>query len=357
MSRWKTWLGLAVSLAAIAWAVRGVEWGEVGEALAEADYAVLAVVFVMSAVVNIGTRGLRWWILLLPAPRPARFGSCLRATAIGLLANNVLPARIGEFVRAWALGRRDRIPTGTAFGGLFVERMLDGFALVGLLYGLTFLHDFPPWVETTARVAFFIFLGFLGFQVVLVLWPRAFLALVRTVSSRVLGGRFAEPLERTIVAFIDGIHLLTRPGLIVVSVVLAFVQWSLVAVTYWLALVAFGLEAQVGWVGAFFTNSVTTLGVAVPSSPGFVGTFQAFVVKSLEVFGVDKSMAFSYSVGYHIVNYTGVTAIGLWVFLREGLSWRQLERSEEVLERELEEEFETAIEPVLESDSLPPKDG
>lgn len=354
MSRWKTWAGIAVSGLAIAYAVRGVEWGAVVPSLRRADWGLLALVLVLAPVVNVGARALRWRILLLPSGR-LPMGALVEATAIGLMANNVLPARIGEFVRAYALGRRAGVPTGTAFGSLFVERMFDGFALVGVLYALTWIHDFPGWVDTTARVAFYLFLGFLAFQLWLLLRTHRFIAFVKWVSSRFFGGRFEDPIERALVAFVDGFHLLRRPSLVAVSFVLAVAQWGLIAVTYWLGFAAFDLAARAGWEGALFVNSVVALGVAVPSSPGFVGTFQALVVKGLEVFGVERTPAFTFSIGFHAVNYVSVTAVGLWYFFRAGLSWRELERSEEELERELEEEFETEIEPDLAEREAPPE--
>ncbi len=351
MSRWKTWLGIAISVAAIWWAVQGVQWGAVGVALREADYVLLGLVFVLAPIVNIGFRAVRWRILLLPAGRVS-LASCVSATAVGLMANNVLPARIGEFVRAYALGKRENVPTGTAFGSLFVERMFDGFALVGLLYGITLVQDLPGWADTTARVALGIFGGFLVFQVWLVFRAHRFVQFTQWISSKFFGGRFEEPIERAIVTFADGFHLLRRPALVALSLVLAAAQWVAIAVTYWLGMEAFELAG--GWPGALFTNSIVALGVAVPSSPGFVGTFQALVVKSLEAFDVDRTAAFTFSVGFHAVNYLSVTIIGLVYFFREGLSWTELEHSEEELERELEEEYETEIGPALEGEVARP---
>ena len=143
MKRWKAWVGVAISAAAIWWAVRGVEWGLVGPALRNARWELLALVFLLAPVVNIGVRAVRWRITLWPVRR-LPVSSCASATAIGLFANNVLPARIGEFVRAYALARRERVPTATAFGGLFLERMFDGFALVG--------EFFCPWGDCTSSV-------------------------------------------------------------------------------------------------------------------------------------------------------------------------------------------------------------
>jgi uncharacterized membrane protein YbhN (UPF0104 family) len=119
---------------------------------------------------------------------------------------------------------------------------------------------------------------------------------------------------------------------------------------FFIGMAAFGLAGQAGFEGALFTNSITALGVAAPSSPGFVGTFQAFVVQSLEAFGIDRTVAFTYSLGFHAANYLSVTLVGLAYFLREGFSWKELEQSEEELEREMVEEYETEIGPSLESD-------
>ena len=344
MRRWKTWVGIGVSVAAVAWASRGVEWNAFRAALADADWRLLALVFALSPVVNVGIRAVRWRILLSPVAAPS-MGGCLRATAIGLMANNVLPARIGEFVRAWALGRSERLPIGTAFGSLFVERMFDGFSLVAILFALTFLHPLPSWVDTTIRIGFAVFVGFLALQLVVAHRPDAFVRFARRLSRRPFGGRFEEPVARALVTFVDGFRLLKSGGLVGVSFLLALVQWSAIALTYQVGLQAFGLAERAGWKGAFFTVAVTGFGVAIPSSPGFVGTFQAFVVEALGVFGIDRSAAFGFSVGYHVVSYVSVTAVGLLAFLRAGWAWRELERSEQRLERELEEEFETELAP------------
>lgn len=349
MSRWKTWVGILVSAAAIWWSMRGVEWALVWPALRAADWLLLALVFVLTPIVNVGARAVRWKILLSPvAWLPV--SSCASATAIGLMANNVLPARIGEFVRAYALARREPVATATAFGSLFLERMFDGFALVGMLYALRWVVDLPSWADTTATVAFWIFVGFAAFQAVLVAWPRNVIGAAQWVRRRLFGGRFEEAIEGALATFVEGLQLLKRPRLLAISAVLGLAQWGLVALLFFIGMAAFGLARQAGFEGAMFTTSITALGVAAPSSPGFVGTFQAFVVQSLGAFDIDRTIAFTYSLGYHAVNYISVTIVGLVCFLRAGLSWKELERSGEELEREMAEDFETEIEPLLEGD-------
>ena len=342
MGKWKTWLGIVISVAAIAWAARGVEWSEVLPALADADPWLLALVFVISPIVNVLIRALRWKVFLRPVARVS-FAGATSATAIGLMANNVLPARVGEFVRAYALGKKERVPVATSFGGLFLERLFDGFAVVGLLYSLTWVHEFPEWVSTTVQVAFYIFLGALVFLVGLIVRPEMSVRFARAAAGRLSGGRLEDPVERILATLLDGFRLLRNPVLVLVSLALALVQWVALTGLYWLGLIAFGVVEGVGWVGAFFVNCVATLGVAVPSSPGFVGTFEAFIVKGLEVFDVDRTRAFTYALGFHAVSFIPITLAGFGVFLKEGFSWGELERSGEEVEEELEEEFEEEI--------------
>ena len=74
-------------------------------------------------------------------------------------------------------------------------------------------------------------------------------------------------------------------------------------------------------------------------------------MKSLEAFRIDRTLAFTYSLGFHAALFVPVTIVGFVAFLRAGLSWKEIERSEEKLEREMAEEFETEIEPTLEPDA------
>ena len=74
-------------------------------------------------------------------------------------------------------------------------------------------------------------------------------------------------------------------------------------------------------------------------------------MKSLEAFDVDRTVAFTYSLGFHAANYLSVTLVGLLAFLRAGLSWGEIERSEAEVGREMTAEFEAEIEPTLEADA------
>jgi uncharacterized protein (TIRG00374 family) len=334
------WLGIAISVACLWWALRGVSWSEVWIALRHAHLAYLVAAAAGAVVVGVLIRALRWRVFLPPEPRaPTR--ELITATGIGLMANNVLPARMGEFVRAYVLGRRTGVPATTAFGSLFVERLFDAAALVAILVAAVLFSPVPPWMVVLARVGGAVFLILFGFEVVLVRHPSQVFRVLHATTARFLPGRWEAELEGALHKFIEGFQLLRDPRRVVLALGLTLTLWGANGVLYYLGLLAFDL-GRVGLDGAMIVQSVASLGVSVPSSPGFVGTFQAFVVKALSAFDVDKDLAFSYSIGYHVAQYLPVTLYGFYLAWRANLSWREIEKSEERVEERLTESAEVA---------------
>lgn len=329
------WLGLLISVACLWWAARGVSWSEVWLALREARRAVLGATAVGAVLVGVLLRALRWRVFLPPDDSPPR-RELVTATGVGLMANNLLPARVGEFVRAYVLGRRSAVPVTTAIGSLFVERLFDGSALVLILLAASILIDVPEWMDVLALVGGGVFLVLLVLEVLVVSVPEPLFRLLHRTTARFLPERWEASLEGALRTFVDGFRLLQDPRRIAVAVLLTFALWLANGALYYLGLLAFDL-GRVGFGGALVVQSVASLGVAIPSSPGFVGTFQAFVVKALSALGVDRNLAFSYSVGFHIAQYVPVTVYGLYLLWRADLSWGEIEKSEERVEDRLEE--------------------
>ena len=123
-------LGIAVSVVAIWLLVRSVDIGAAFEVLRTASPAWIAVMLVTTTV-DVGARGARWRTLLAPiAPLPYR--RVLAYTYIGYLANNVLPARLGELYRSHALGEGEGVSRTTVLGTVVVERVVDTVMVVAI---------------------------------------------------------------------------------------------------------------------------------------------------------------------------------------------------------------------------------
>jgi uncharacterized protein (TIRG00374 family) len=330
------WLGLVISALCLWWALRGVSWGEVGQATRGARLVFLVAVAVGSIVVGVFVRALRWRIFCPPV-HSLRNADLVTATGVGLMANNILPARIGEFVRAYVLGRRTPIPMTTAFGSLFVERLFDAGAILLILAAAVSLSSVPEWMVVLARVSTGVFVVLLILEIFVVAMPRQLLRLGRAVAARVLPRRWEPGVEGTLERFIEGFQLLRDPRRILLALVSTFVFWGLNGLLFYLGFLAFDLQ-RIGLDGALIVQSVMALGISIPSSPGYVGTYQASVVQALSAFDVERDIAFSYSLVFHAAQYLPVTLFGLFLAWRANLSWREIERSEEEVEEVLTEE-------------------
>src|SRR5262249_3447079 len=136
--RGKVWLGVAVSAVLLWVVVRGVNFDEVLQQLRQVRLAWLLRLFVRFFP-PFWLPALRWQLLLKPVKRIG-VHRLFAITMIGFMANNVLPARLGEFVRAYALGRSESLSPSLPFATIVIERIFDGFTLLLFLVGgLTFL--------------------------------------------------------------------------------------------------------------------------------------------------------------------------------------------------------------------------
>lgn len=333
---WKVWLGLAISAAALVWVFKDVDPRHVLHELRRADPLLFAgAVFMATSLFAI--RAVRWRPLLQPVKPGIDYHPRFAATCIGFMANNLLPARVGEFVRAYALGRMERIPVTAVFGSLVVERMLDAITVIAFLFAAIAAPGFPRLTAAAGDVnsaAWFV-LGALGIAAVvlglIVARPDAAVRLARPIAERLLPERMRRPAVEGLIALIDGFAALRSPALLLQAVVGSVVLWLAGALSFWLGFMAFGIEAPFS--AAVFLQSLVALGVSLPSAPGFFGLFEGFArVGLVGVFGVEPGRAVSFAVGFHIGGFVPITLIGLYYAWRFGISRREMLRSEEMVE-------------------------
>jgi uncharacterized protein (TIRG00374 family) len=322
---------VAVSLAVTAFflwlALRGVDWPEVWTHLRDARWGYLAVSIVVS-ILAIHVRALRWRSLLAPLDPNVALQPRVAGTAIGFAANNLIPARVGELVRAVVCGKLARLPVSGVFATLVVERVLDGLVTVGLLFTVMALPGFPSPEKAapvlTGMRVLALLMGIAGVgMIVLAMMPARSLALVEAVGARVLPARARRPALKLVEGFIGGLGVLRNPRLLAVSLGWAVFQWLFISLSIYFGFRAFGIT-EPGYRGALFLQSAINLAVAVPSSPGFFGPLEAAARYGLGLWGVDPSRAASFAIGYHLGGFIPVTLLGLWYVQKLDLSWREL---------------------------------
>jgi uncharacterized protein (TIRG00374 family) len=330
----KTVVGVALSLLLLGWAMRDVSAAEVVAELRDADLVLLGASIVL-IFGGLAIRAVRWGVFLRPIAPGIPFRPRYAATIVGFAANNVLPARIGEFARAVVLSRTARASASAAFATLVVERLFDGLVLAGLLFAAIASPGFPVVgtvggvdPRSAARFAALATAAAGLFLLLLVLAPGLALRAGETMIRWVTPRRFQPHMNHALRSFLEGLSVLRSVPLFLVSALLAIGQWIFTAASYTLAFRAFGIDG-VPFAGAVFLQSLVAFAAAIPSSPGFFGPFEAAAVAGLALWSVPKDRAVSFAVGYHLGGFVPVTLAGVYYVWRLGLRWREVKESGE----------------------------
>ena len=293
-------LGIAISIAAAYVLLRSVDVGAAIDVLRQADLAIVALMAVC-VVFDVASRAARWRSLLLPIAR-IRYLRVLGYTFVGYLANNVLPARLGELVRSHALGEGEGLSRTTVLGTVVVERIVDTVIVVGLA-ALAVLTLGVGGVIATGVVIGAIFVGVL--VVILAL---------SVVSHRLPGAERATALVERVPRLLDlarrlrdGLSVVRSPRTVVAAIGFSVLAWTFSILTFILGGRALGIEVT-PMQGALMSSGVA-LATIVPSGPGYLGTFELTAVGIASRFGIDRDSAFAMALLVHAMILL-VTSVG-----------------------------------------------
>ena len=238
LRNWRFWLGLAISVVFIALAVRGQDLGQVRRALGEADYRYLpaALVLYFAGVV---VRAVRWRVLLAPVRRlPAR--TLFPVVVIGYMANNILPWRIGEFVRGYVLREREGIPTSASLATIAVERIFDGLTMLAFLVVASLFIPLDDELRRLAIVATIVF-GVLLLALVLLVVSDTLRARLLPLATRPLPEALAARIIALVESFVGGLRILRSGRELVVVAACSILAWGLESAMYLAIAPAFNL--------------------------------------------------------------------------------------------------------------------
>ena len=310
MSRRAVWVALVIGLpvsALMLWlATRNADLGRVRETIADAEpWTVASALVVMAAVFFL--QAVRWRGIV-GLGRPSRL-RCYELVIAGLACNNVLPGRLGDFMRARWIAVEANLPSGRGLATVVLDRTFDVVALVVFVCVAV-----PTVVDATwlVRIAVGGVILLAGVAIVRVLAhrytstrarDRRQRSVVRMVIRDTLEG-LAEPLGRRRVAKAAGLSIA------------AWGMWALAAI-----LVARSLGIDLGLLDALFVAAIVNLGVAIPSSPGYVGTYQWLCVESLGILGIGREEALAFSILLHAIWYVPTTLVGVSI-LALRIDWR-----------------------------------
>ena len=323
-------IGVVISGFAVWLAMRDVRLAEVGSALRHADYGGFVLVMVLT-LLGFWLRALRWrW--LISTPRPLSLDSLFSATMIGFMANNLLPLRLGEFVRAWVLGRRERMSKTTVFATVVVERVVDMITLLAIFGMALLVHPLTERTEAgrlTRTGAGVLLLACVALTVFVVAVERrpAFTSRVVGWCLRMLPERAREGALATLRRFIEGLGLFSDLPRLAWVFLLSFVMFGTYA--FCLTVGMWALRIPVPWYGGLVMLVITAIGIMVPAAPGYIGTLNLACVAGLALFGVGKELSVPFSWFYWVSQWLPISLVGLYYLHREGLTLRSRTRAGE----------------------------
>ena len=357
-------LGLLVSVVCLYFVLRGVSWGEVLRHLREVN----PLLFMLSMLLMLVAYFLmtwRWQHLLDPleipgiGPEPPGSPSGLgirhHASLLNLYGkvmtgyffNAFFPARAGDVVRAYLLGRRTGLRKTTILATIVIEKAFDGMALLLML--LLSLVLLPSTVAASSgglspealawAAAVGLVLALSGLTLFYLYSDR----IARVVSSLMahlpLPERLRQLPVRLIETFASGMHVFKSPRPLLSAALISLLVWVVVALMFLAALDSFNSPFPAdlkGVVGLLFMTAIVNLGLLVPALPGNVGTYEALCLAAMAFFRVDKELAVAFALIFHVGQLVVTLAVGMVAFWAQNMSLSEMRPVEEAAEQEAE---------------------
>lgn len=312
-------IGVLLSALFLWLAFRDVDLGHVKATVLAARWEMLALSLVPT-LASFAVRAWRWRYLLITV-KPVPFRPLFSSMMIGFMANNVFPARLGEVLRAYTIGRRAGISRSAAMASIVVERVFDTLVLL-LLFGIARVtHRLPDPVRVWGSYLVWVSIPISILLVALQLWPDWTLRILRRLAPGSLRPR-VESIGRN---FLEGLGVLRRGDALLAAALTSLLMWAALVVVVGLCFAALApLGLTVPPAAAFVVLVTMAIGTMIPSAPGFVGTLQYAGTVALLPYGVSREVALAFTILYHVSQWVPTSLIGLWYFLREQLRFSEL---------------------------------
>jgi uncharacterized protein (TIRG00374 family) len=319
-------LGISLSVLLLWWTMKDTSVRAVWAVLSQSSLPLWIGCMVFGTAI-FPLRARRWQALLAPVAGRLPFRPLWQSTAIGMMSSNVIPLRPGEFVRAFAVSRAEpRVGFAAAVASIAVDRLFDTVVLLLLMLAATLDPAFPSQRKIGDHtLAFFIAVPAVLFSAVLVglvlflIAPDRVFSVADAIMRRV-APRFEPTVRAHLEGFVSGLHVLRSPRLLAEVLFWAVLHWLCNAFAFWLGFRALHLAAPFS--AALLLQGLIAIGVAIPSTPGFFGPFEAVGKAGLAIYGISNTEAVSWVIGFHVLTFIPITVMGVWYLTRLKLHFR-----------------------------------
>jgi hypothetical protein len=309
--------------------LHGQDLGALWEHIRSSNFPLLALAAVVATMI-FPLRALRWKVILRGVDPDLSLNLLWRSTAVGFGLNNVLPLRIGELARVYALTREaPKVSFTASIASLAVDRVFDAIVIVMLLLigllGVPAVRDSGASGDVVlkalavAALAGCLFLALFA----LAFFPHRVVWLFQAVIRRLIPALETRGTA-LIHAFADGLSALKSPRQFAEVFAWTVLHWLVNALAFWIGFAALGLSLESSYLAALATQGIIAVGVAVPQGPAFIGGFQFAAQLALELYGASVDRATAWAFAYWAFSFVPITVIGITYFVRMKLSLREI---------------------------------
>ncbi|GBE41374.1 MAG TPA: flippase-like domain-containing protein [Nitrospirae bacterium] len=324
-------IGLVIIVLSLYFAFRGVKLSEIVEALLAVNYLYLfpAIILVLSSYLF---RAIRWRFLIRSVTDIST-KDIIPPMMIGFMGN-MLPARAGEFIRAYMLSKKANISFSSSFASIFIERLFDLIIVLLLLcWVLIFIPDAFVAGDTNGayeivnKVKYF---GILSFSLcVFIFLFSALLQFKNELAMKIvnffirpLSAKWKEKITEMVHSFTTGLEIIRDKKGFLSTVFLSFLIWGNYLLTYYTLHLAFGIENDLPILSSLIIVCLTvSIFITVAPTPGFLGSFHLGCVAALNgIFGIPKAIALSYGIIAWLLMMGATVTIGAFFAIKENVS-------------------------------------
>jgi len=332
------WLGVAVTLICLFFVFKGLDYRMILDIIQHINIWLL----IITVAIYIGGYYIRAerWHYLLKHIKPFKAMELFPYLVMGFMFNNVLPARAGEFIRAYMTGQKKGVSKSSTFATIMVERVFDGLIMIlFFVIGYTAFHfitkqsDIPPVkifgiafgikqaVLIFAVLGSLVFIGILVFMLLLLFKRETTVMFVHKMLS-VFSGNVREKAGKFMDTFIEGLGVLGNMKDVTAVLGLSLFAWTVEAFTYWLMGVA--MNIQINFLLICLIMAVANFAIMVPSTSGGIGPFEFFGVGIMMLFAYPKEQAVAFVFIVHLMILIPIIILGAAFMLAEGLNFSKV---------------------------------
>jgi uncharacterized protein (TIRG00374 family) len=308
-------LGLVISALAVYLSLRKIDFPALWESMRSVHYGYLVLAGLLQLLCFV-LKGAGWRFLLLPAKRDIRVMSAISVLVIGLMMNNLFPAKMGELARAYFMGRREGLPKSLCLSTVMVEHLLDILVLTLFLLILLPLVSLPPWLRISGLL---IGLAGVGAIVVVFFLVRRAVKLMGWMTKilGILPERFLAKIQLILANAIQGFRAVTGRNILYAFGSL-FAMWCIAFLLAYVVLHACRLDLP--FQAAVMVVIFVAFGKLIPSSPASIGTYHYAMILVLTSFQVSKEAALGCAIILHAFAFLIEVTLGVIALLAGNLS-------------------------------------